>query len=166
MNLGVKFVGAVMLLGVLLTPALLNGQTVLKSRPSSFKVTHTEAEWKKILTPAQYFILRQSGTEPAFKNKYFDNHAKGIYLCAATRQPVFSSDDKYDSGTGWPSFTRPIKPGAVLFVEDNSDGMKRVEVIDALSGSHLGHVFNDGPAPTGKRFCMDSDALIFVPAKK
>lgn len=140
-------------------------QTAQK-RPPTYKVTKTEAEWKKILTPAQYHILREQGTEPAFKNKYFDNHAKGIYLCAATRKPVFSSADKYDSHTGWPSFTKPISPAAVLFIEDNSHGMKRIEVVDALSGSHLGHVFNDGPAPTGKRFCMNSEALIFVPAKK
>ena len=150
----------------LFVPLALRGQTVLKQPPRSFKITHTDAEWRKLLTPGQYYILRQKGTEPAFKNAYFNNHAKGVYLCAATREPLFSSADKYDSGTGWPSFTRPIKPGAVLFVEDNSDGMQRVEVIDALSGGHLGHVFKDGPPPTGLRFCMDSDALIFVPDKK
>ncbi len=166
MRSGFQILGVIALVAGLVAPVLLSAQTVLRSRPASFKVFHTDAEWRKLLTPQQYYILRQSGTEAPFKNKYFDNHEKGIYLCAATKAPLFSSDDKYDSHTGWPSFTKPIKPGAVLFVVDDSDGMHRVEVIDALSGSHLGHVFNDGPAPTGKRFCMNSDALIFVPAKK
>jgi len=141
-------------------------QQVLKRHPKKFPVTKSEAEWRRILTPNQFHILRQSGTEPSFQNAYWNNKQKGVYLCAATKQPLFSSDDKFDSKTGWPSFTKPLKPGLVLLVEDLSMGMRRVEVIDALSGSHLGHVFDDGPAPTGKRYCMNSAALIFVPERR
>ncbi len=128
-----------------------------------FPVVLTPAQWKARLTAGQYFILREQGTEPPFTGKYWNNHATGIYYSAATGQPLFSSADKFDSGTGWPSFTRPITPSAVLLREDDSLGMQRTEVVDSLSGSHLGHVFDDGPPPTGKRYCMDSDAMIFVP---
>ncbi|MEO6454421.1 MAG: peptide-methionine (R)-S-oxide reductase MsrB [Ginsengibacter sp.] len=137
-------------------PPVANNKTI-------YPVKLTEVEWKARLTPAQYYILRQQGTEAPGSGKYNHFYKKGTYYSAATLQPLFSSDAKFDSGTGWPSFYAPINPDAVRLVIDNSGGMERIEVVDSKSGSHLGHVFDDGPAPTGKRYCMDSDAFIFVP---
>ena len=128
-----------------------------------FPMTLTDAEWKTRLTPDQYYILREKGTERAFTGKYDHFYQKGTYYSAASLQPLFSSDTKFNSGTGWPSFYAPINPDAVRLVRDMTDGMDRWEVVDSKSGSHLGHVFDDGPAPTGKRYCMNSAALIFVP---
>lgn len=129
-----------------------------------YPITHTDAAWKKLLTPAQYYILREKGTEMAGTGKYNEFWKKGTYVCAATGEPLFSSDTKYEAQEGWPSFWAPISKNAVRLVTDNSLGMERTEVVDALSGSHLGHLFNDGPKPTGLRYCIDSDALIFIPA--
>lgn len=128
-----------------------------------FPVVRTQGQWKKRLTPNQFFILRKKGTEPPFSGKYWNNHRSGIYYSAATGQPLFSSKDKFNSGTGWPSFTKPISPHAVVLDTDNSHGMHRTEVLDSLSGSHLGHLFRDNATSTGKRYCIDSGALIFVP---
>jgi peptide-methionine (R)-S-oxide reductase len=130
-----------------------------------FSGAKPNAYWKKTLSSDAYEIMVNKGTEPAFNNPYWNNHEKGIYRSAATGKPLFSSDAKYDSGTGWPSFFKPIDPGAIMIVKDYSDGMERDEVVERSTGLHLGHVFDDGPAPTGLRYCLDSYALKFVKAK-
>jgi peptide-methionine (R)-S-oxide reductase len=132
-------------------------QTVTKI-PS---VQKTEAEWRAQLTPEQYHILREKGTERAFTGALVNNHEDGIYRCAACNSPLFASDTKFESGSGWPSFFTPITPGAVATHEDISHGMRRVEVTCATCGGHLGHVFPDGPNPTGERYCMNSASLSF-----
>ncbi|MGE5087126.1 MAG: peptide-methionine (R)-S-oxide reductase MsrB [Bacillota bacterium] len=124
-----------------------------------------EAELKKLLTPEQYQIMVQNGTEAPFKNTYWDHHETGIYVDAISGEPLFSSQDKFDSGTGWPSFSKPISEAALNEFPDYSHGMIRVEVRSASSNSHLGHVFDDGPAPTFKRYCINSASLRFVPKK-
>jgi peptide-methionine (R)-S-oxide reductase len=129
-----------------------------KTEDESFDLT--QDEWKKKLTPEQYHVLREQGTEPPFSGKYANEHAKGMYRCAACGQELFSSDTKFDSGTGWPSFTEPVNREYVELREDRSHGMRRVEVLCKKCGSHLGHVFDDGPADKGgKRYCINSLAL-------
>jgi peptide-methionine (R)-S-oxide reductase len=127
----------------------------------TYPVSKTEAEWKKVLTPEQFYILREKGTERAFTGAYWDNHENGIYYCAADHQELFSSETKFESGTGWPSFWQPINETAVSEQMDNSHGMVRGEIVCSKCGGHLGHVFNDGPKPTGLRYCMNSDAMKF-----
>lgn len=128
-----------------------------------YPVRLSNDEWRSRLSDQQYYILREKGTERAFTGTLDANKEKGIYYSAATGQPLFSSETKYDSGTGWPSFWSPISEDAVLLIEDTSSFSRRIEVVDSLSGSHLGHVFPDGPEPTGLRYCMNSAAMVFVP---
>ena len=124
---------------------------------------HDDAELRQKLTPLQYDVTQREGTEAPFRNEYWDEHRQGIYVDVVSGDPLFSSEDKYDSGTGWPSFTRPLREGAVSMREDHKLFSSRTEVRSAASDSHLGHVFPDGPKPTGQRYCMNSAALRFVP---
>jgi methionine-R-sulfoxide reductase len=125
-----------------------------------------DEELRQRLTPQQFKVTRQDGTEPAFNNAYWDHHAPGIYVDVVSGEPLFSSRDKFDSGTGWPSFTRPLEPASIVEKQDRSFFTVRTEVRSRLADSHLGHVFTDGPPPTGLRYCMNSAALRFVPVSE
>lgn len=127
------------------------------------KVEKSDAEWREQLTPIQYKIMREHGTERAFTGPYWDSFETGLYRCAACDAPLFLSDTKFDAGCGWPSFFREVTPGAVRELRDTSHGMVRTEIRCASCDSHLGHVFPDGPPPTGLRYCMNGHAMVFEP---
>jgi len=141
-----------------------NGQTKNAKKMTSDttqKIVRTEAEWKKILTPQQYHVLREKGTDAPFTGKYYLNKEKGMYACAACGNELFSSDMKFDSSCGWPSFDKEIAGGKIKKVTDTSFGMVRTEIVCAKCGSHLGHLFDDGPTATGLRYCVNSTSVDF-----
>jgi peptide-methionine (R)-S-oxide reductase len=160
-----KFLGGTALAGVLAVTgaAWWRSSGADASAAEKFEIEKTDAEWRKILTPDQYDVLRQQGTERPFTSPLLDEHRKGTFACVGCDLPLFSSETKFDSGTGWPSFYQPL-PNAIGTTEDNSFMMTRIEVHCRRCGGHLGHVFDDGPPPTGKRYCMDGVALKFIPA--
>jgi peptide-methionine (R)-S-oxide reductase len=125
------------------------------------KVEKTDAQWRAELTPEQYRVMREKGTERAFTGAYVDNHEKGMYKCAACGEPLFDSETKFESGSGWPSFFKPLSSDAIETEEDRAHGMRRTEIMCKKCGAHLGHVFEDGPKPTGQRYCVNSVSLNF-----
>lgn len=151
---------------VLFINQLTYAQSVSTMKPTNthqFEINKSEEEWKKLLTPEEYYILRQKGTEPPFSGKWLNNKAKGVYVCVACGNELFDSDTKFDSHCGWPSFYAEKAKGKIVYKSDYSHNMIRTEIICAKCGGHLGHVFDDGPQPTGLRYCVNSVAIKFIP---
>ncbi len=141
-------------------------QKIMNETTPSPSSEASSADLRKKLTPEQYRVTQMCGTEPPFRNEYWDNHRAGLYVDVVSGEPLFTSMDKFDSGSGWPSFTKPVKEESVKEDADHSLGMRRTEVKSAASNSHLGHVFDDGPGPTGLRYCINSASLRFIPVEK
>ena len=165
-TLGLAAAAALLLAFLFFGRSVAAGQDVAPQGPPGEKIEKTDAEWKKLLTPEQYYILRDHGTERAGTSDLLEVHEPGTFVCAACHLELFRSEDKFNSGTGWPSFVRPYFLNHVEEHRDMAYGMVRTEVRCARCGGHLGHVFDDGPKPTGLRYCINGDALTFVPAKK
>jgi len=157
------FMGTTILTAALIARGVKSPRLAQAAEPSgSFEVTHSDADWHKLLTPGQYYVLREQGTEPPFSSALLNEHRDGTFTCAGCALPLFSSRTKFDSGTGWPSFWEPL-PDAVRTADDTSFGIIRTEVHCRRCGGHLGHVFPDGPPPTGLRYCINGLALGFTP---
>jgi methionine-R-sulfoxide reductase len=160
-----RLIKAVLLIVIAAGLALLPFCTSCRDEGYSAMNKSDKKELQKKLTPEQYRVTQECGTEPPFNNEYWNNHRAGIYVDVVSGEPLFSSLDKFDSGTGWPSFTRPLVKDSIVTKIDSGHFMVRTEVRSKKAGSHLGHVFDDGPAPTGQRYCMNSAALRFIPAE-
>ncbi|MDP2343888.1 MAG: peptide-methionine (R)-S-oxide reductase MsrB [Deltaproteobacteria bacterium] len=158
LSMSVLLVPAVAACAAAAEPTAKKGAPVVKR-----EIEKTMEQWKKELSPEAYHVLFEKGTERAFSGKYWNEHRDGVYNCAACATPLFSSADKFESGTGWPSYTRALNEQATEIIKDVSYGMVREEVVCRRCGGHLGHVFDDGPKPTGKRYCMNSVSMAFVP---
>jgi peptide-methionine (R)-S-oxide reductase len=161
-RLYITLAALIILPGIIFTQNPADMRSKQDNDTGKYTIQRSEQEWRQILEPNQFEVLRRAGTERPFSGLHYNTTSPGIYFSAATGQPLFASDSKFDSGCGWPSFFEPIVPEAILYRTDKSHGMIRTEIVDSGSGSHLGHVFDDGPPPTGLRYCMNSAAMIFV----